>query len=815
VIRHRASIVRLTVSVLAIAWASQGSAQQASSTGPSPRQTDPAPPARAVTTNAATGVEDIVVTAQKRSERLSDVGMAITAATGDQLRLQNVRDVNGLVKIDPSFVVTESNYGAPVYSIRGINYNDYSLSAAPTVSVYQDEVPFSYPALTKAATLDMERVEILKGPQGTLYGQNATGGAVNYIAAKPTSTLSAGADATYQSYNEFDFTGFVSGPITHTLGARVAFEMDRGGGYQRSTTRDDTLGSKNIYKGRATFQWKPTDGLKASLTLNGFRDRSENRTGQVFAFIPSRPQNIANVPGLSAVTVAPDNDRATDWFSGIKPKLNETFGQVSGRVDYDLGDAVTLTYLGSYERYRQRDIAEPIGANIEQVIYNNGDVSSLFQELRLGGKLAGNKLNWLIGANYARDVVTQDQIQDSKGATPVYALYAATGKAQTAFANVARDVSVGKAIYGNLDFKVSPKLSLHAGGRYTWTDIDHGGCTRDVNGEAYAVTNYLEQALQKAAGINNFVPAVPGGCLTLGTDLTPTYLRQKLDEGNFSWRVGVDFKPLTGTLLYATVSKGYKSGSFPNITATTVSQERPVVQESLLSYEAGVKSRLFGGVAEIDGSLFYYDYRNKQVAGRAVDPFGLFGVFNLLINVPKSREYGAELGVKLRPTAGLVVNFQGTYLNSRVLGYTPGYDGFGVLTNLQGSAYPDAPRFAFLIDAQQNFGISDGLTGFVDVNYRHRSSALSALGTYGGFSSAAAPGFPAGTFTSPSTILPAYGLLGFRVGVESRDHRWHAQVFGNNVTNQYYFTHAQKFSDFVTRFAGTPATYGVSVGYRF
>lgn len=799
-IRDRKSLCQLTASVLALAVSPHAAAQSANQ--------------GAASDGSAQAVEEIIVTAQKRSQRISEVGMAITAASGDQLRLQNVRDVNGLVKIDPSFVVTESNYGAPVYSIRGVNYNDYSLSAAPTVSVYQDEVPFSYPALTKAATLDVERVEILKGPQGTLYGQNATGGAVNYIAAKPTAELSAGANLTYQSYNEVDASGFVSGPLTSTLGARVAFGFNRGGAYQRNYNRDDTLGSKEVYRGRAAFHWEPTSDLKATLTINGFRDKSENRAGQVFAFIPTRPQSIGLVPGLAQVTVAPRNNRATDWFAGVRPRLNQKFIQASGRVDYSLSDAVTLTYLGSYERYRQRDIAEPIGANVEQVIYNNGDVESVFQEVRLGGTLADTKINWLLGVNYAHDVVTEDQIQNSRGTTAIYALTVG-GKAQTSFANLARSVSESEAVYANVDFKVSDRLSFHAGGRYTKIDIDHGGCTRDVNGEAFAVTNALQVIRQQQAGVNNFVPAVANGCLTLGPAITPIYYQQQLNQDNFSWRVGVDFKPRPGTLFYATISKGYKAGSFPNITATTYTSLRPVVQESLLSYEAGVKSRLFGNFAEIDGSVFYYDYKNKQVAGRTVDPSGLFGVINLLVNVPKSREYGAELGVKLRPVTGMLINVQGTYLNSRVLGNTPGFNGFGVATNYQGSEYPDAPKFSLLVDAQQNFGISDAVTGFVGVNFRHRSRALSALATYGGFSSAAAPGFPAGTFTSPSTVLPGYELLGFRAGVETRDGRWTAQVFGNNVTNTYYLTHAQKFSDFVTRFAGTPATYGITIGYKF
>lgn len=791
--RRKKSLVGLSSSFLALTVASQAFAQQAQPTAPA---ADP-----------TTTVDDIVVTAQKRSERISDVGMAISAASGEQLIQQNIRDVNGLVRIDPSFVVTASNYGSPVYSIRGINYNDYSLAASPTVSVYQDEVPYAYPALTKTATLDIERVEVLKGPQGTLYGQNATGGAVNYIAAKPTNVFAAGVDATYQSFDEVDITGYVSGPLSDTLSARLALSSNRGGGWQKSVTRDDTLGDKDVVRGRASFLWRPTESLRASLTFTGFRDRSENRAGQVFAFIPTRPQDIFRVPGLSAVTIAPRDARATDWFSGVKPRLDQTYGQVSARIEYDLNDAMTLTYLGSYEDYRQRDIAEPIGANVQQVIYNNGDVTSNFHEVRLSGVARNDTLNWLLGANYARDEVSEDQIQDSHGTTAVYALFAATGLAQTTFANMANNLSENKAVYGNLDFKASEQLSFHVGGRYTWSSIEHGGCTRDVNGESYIVSNFLQRTLQAQAGINNYVPAVINGCITLGTDLTPTYYQETLDQENFSWRVGVDFKPRPGTLVYGTISQGYKAGSFPNITANTVTQLRPVVQEDLLAYETGVKSRLFGGFADIDASVFYYDYKDKQLAGRAVDPVGLFGVVNLLVNVPESRAYGMELGLTVRPTDGLRIKAQSTYLNTQVEGSTPGYNGFGVATNLEGSAFPDAPKWSYLLDAQQDFELTSDLTGFVGLNYRHRSSALSAMATYDGFTS--------GIYSSPPTTLPAYGVLGFRVGVESRDGHWRAQVFGENITDEYYITKAQKFSDFVTRFTGAPATYGLSIGYRY
>ena len=147
-----------------------------------------------------------------------------------------------MVRVVPGLTFARSSYGVPVYTIRGIGYYDTSLSGAPAVSVNTDEIPLPYPAMTTGAGLDVERVEVLKGPQGTLYGQNATGGAINYISAKPTKTFSAGIDATYQSFNEGIVQGFVSGPLTDTLGIRVSGRADEGGDWQRSYTRSDKIG---------------------------------------------------------------------------------------------------------------------------------------------------------------------------------------------------------------------------------------------------------------------------------------------------------------------------------------------------------------------------------------------------------------------------------------------------------------------------------------------------------------------------------------------------------------------------------------------
>ena len=184
---------------------------------------------------------DIIVTAQKRSERLRDVPVSVTAVLGDQLVKMGISSPADLEKIAPGFTYRLSQNGTPVFSIRGIGYYSESFAVGPAVTVYTDQVPLPYGRMAAGATLDLERVEVLKGPQGTLFGQNSTGGAVNYIAAKPTDEFEGGVDATYGRFNQLELGGFISGPISETLKFRLAVKSEQRGEWQKSSTRDDEL----------------------------------------------------------------------------------------------------------------------------------------------------------------------------------------------------------------------------------------------------------------------------------------------------------------------------------------------------------------------------------------------------------------------------------------------------------------------------------------------------------------------------------------------------------------------------------------------
>ena len=175
-------------------------------------------------TVSAAELEEVIVTAQKHEQSANDIGMSITSFSGKVLREQGVSETADFAIITPGLTYSDSGGGTPVYTMRGVGFNESSIQATSTVGIYNDEVVAPFPVMTAGPLMDLARVEILKGPQGTLYGRNSTGGAVNYIANKPTDTFEAGATLDYSRYNTSDIEGYLSGPLSDSVRARIAFK---------------------------------------------------------------------------------------------------------------------------------------------------------------------------------------------------------------------------------------------------------------------------------------------------------------------------------------------------------------------------------------------------------------------------------------------------------------------------------------------------------------------------------------------------------------------------------------------------------------
>ena len=753
------------------------------------------------------GIQEIVVTAQKRSEAINDVPLSITAASGEKLRDQGITNVGDLVKIVPGFNYTESAYATPVYTLRGVGFYDTSLAAKPTVSIYQDQVPLPFSIMTRGATLDLERVEVLKGPQGTLFGSNATGGAINYIAAKPTSTFKAGVDAGIQNFGEITAGSYVSGPISDTLSARVAVRTEQGGAWQRSYTRDDKLGDRNFTTGRLLLDFQPADSVRFELNLNGFIDKSDGQAAQLIGVVPLG--NPARLGDLATYPIAPANNRDADWTPEQAPRRDDWFYQASLRGDVDLSDDITLTSITSFSKYHNDADIDPDGVALRDYFYNTtGKITALSEELRLQGKSGG--LTWIIGANYAREKTYQ---QDDAGpydqSTSAYNFVdAGLGVPFFVYSQYARQKFVNKAVFANLDYDIGNRITLHGGIRYTDTKIDFAGCTADRGFALGQGIQNLLNAIRGGAGLDP-ISIAPGACVTIdASTLTAVEVQDSLDEDNVSWRAGVDFKPSKDALLYASVSKGYKSGSFPLLSASDANQFAPVKQESVTAYEIGAKLTLLNRTAQVNGAVFYYDYSNKQFKGRVVADPNIFGPLEALVNVPKSRVQGAEIQLDLAPTDGLRVSIGATYLDTKIKGSFVNYDSYGNQVDFGGSSFPYTPKYQIVIDGQYDWALGDTTGAFVGSNLSFQSDTKAVLGD--------ARDTPSAELTSRGGLTIAdYTLIDLRAGLSFDNKRYKVTAFVRNLADKYYWSNATRITDTTVRFAGRPRTYGLTVSASF
>ena len=752
-------------------------------------QTEP-PTAQAAPVIADDTTADIVVTAQKRSQTLQDVPLSVTALSGAQLVDRGITNVQDLAKVTPGLSFVESGRGVPVFSLRGVGFFDQSAGSRPTVSVYLDEAPIPFSIEAKGAAFDLERVEVLKGPQGTLFGQNATGGAINYVAAKPTSTPQGGVTASLGRFMTTDVTAFVSGPVTSTLNARLALRTAQSGDWQKSYTRDDTLGRQNFVQGRLLLDWRPVDRLKVAINVNGFHDGSDLQAGQ---FVGVRRVSTA-IPQLVAYRPAPADDRAADWDANTDYRSNNDFIQTVGRLDFEAADNLTLTFLSTYSDEKIRQFSDGDGTAITN--YNsrvNAHLTSISEELRATGQIG--KLQYIVGANYAGDKTHEFDDVIYPYSTQAGGI-AGSPTPLDQIGELLNQRFDTSSAFGDVTYQPIDLIRLHGGVRYTSAILNYNGCTVATNSNGATAFGVLNNRTRAGLGLAPLPAYNIGDCVSLDLAGNSALAVGRLAETNVSWRGGIDIKPAKDILFYGNVSRGYKQGSAPTPAATSTVQFTPVKQESLLAYEVGAKATLFHRLVQLSVAGFYYDYTDKQLLGRNVFTPNVFGALSALVNVPKSRIQGAEFQISLFPMRGLTLTGSGTYLDSKVVGNFLNYDIVGTQRNFNGSAFPYTPKWQLVFDGDYRFRLSDRLNATVGTNVSYRSSTTASFGG------------------DPRLGIDAYTLVDLRAGIESADKSWKVGVYGRNVTNQYYWSNVSAAVDSIRRYAGMPATYGVQVGYK-
>lgn len=804
--------------------------------------------AQAVTPSRGLDIEEIIVTAQKKEEGANSIPLAIATYTGEDLTALGVADTRDLGRLLPGFSYADGGFNVPIYTLRGVGFNENSQTASATVGVYVDEFNLPFPVMSKGSNLDLARVEVLKGPQGTLYGRNTTGGAINYIANKPSEEFEYGGDLSYSRFDTLAAEGFVSGPVTDTVFARLAYTTTQSGeGWQRSRTRYagsdayngktgrdpgneydrfgyDRLGEVDRDAARLSLRWEGGEQWSLNTHLSGWRDRSEPQALQVIA-IESQNAILGDFGLHPDVANYPVNDpdthdaQAADWpNNGLNFRLNDSFVSGGLRLDYQLDERHDMVLLLSAGRFESDGSFIPQSGldtvNTERNVFATSDFFNA--ELRFSGEL-GDDLFWQLGVNYSEDEVDEFQRLHHENVSIVFPVGPLGGLLGDGFALLDNRSGFGgnqtaevAAIFANTEWQFAEDWKLTLGARYTDELREFNGCSRDVDVEdnpgadqeapgaqnrGIGLANAITLISLAQAPMAGYAPgrAERGGCFTLDSETRrPGRFFGELHEDNVSGRIAVDWEFAPEKLVFLGLSRGYKSGSFPLINISDSVQYAPATQERLDAIELGTKLRLFERM-QLNASVFDYRYRDKQLVTNFRDP--IFGALPALRNAPKSSVRGAELDLKMTPFAGLFLALQASYLDTEVQEFISG-DRNGEEFDFSGKPFNYSPQWEYSVVAEYTLPLFDDYELSIggDLSYRGETNASLQK--------------------DPRFFMEDYTVINARFGFAPLAGPWKVQLWGRNITDEYYYNNVTNQLDTIGRYTAMPVVWGATISWR-
>jgi iron complex outermembrane receptor protein len=736
-------------------------------------------------------IEEIVVTARYRRENLQNTPLAITAVSGADLEKRGVGNVTDLSGQAPNLTINPggAGYGPAAFAtIRGIGMNDFSLAFEPGVAIYIDGVYEARPIGAAMDLLDLDRIEVLRGPQGTLFGQNAIGGAIRLISKKPDGSGDGYVEATYGRFNRREIKGSFDGTLVpDRLFVRVSGSSNTRDGYfkvydfacahpdlagslQPTTTaancQVDTEGDVNIQTLRGALRFVASDDLEFNIIAD-YQNQHQKQPADKLGVIATTGDNAGYTPIWNQTVAIPlygipyDNRFVTDspfssynnYRSAITgldyPNRNniEQYG-VSGTIDWSLGDHIKLKSITAYRHYLAEFGVNSSGSPLAINLTDEHDPHRQFsQEVTLSGD--AGPLEWTLGGYY------YDGHDGDYGTAEVYpptiiAFYFDDEQSQT-----------NKAAFVHGVFHATDKLSLTGGIRYT---------------DEKKSISILRRSL------------IDDQLLFPVTDLSE-------HDKKWSPMANIAYQWTPDVMTYVQVATGFRGGGFsprPN----DQTQIKSFGPESLTSYEAGFKTSLFDRKVRLNGAVFYSKYKGIQLPSLYVDNNGI--IATVTQNVGKAHIAGAELELEARPVAGLELNANVGYLHYKNddLGAAAGVGGGPTLDTVP----PRTPKFNFSAGAQYEFLTGGGwsITPRMDVTYQSK--------VY---------------FNSSNTQFASqdgYALVNARVTFATPDGKWSLAVFGTNLTDKVYSTGAL---DLIDGFGtgelsiAPPREWGVSVRRSF
>ncbi|MDH7972084.1 TonB-dependent receptor [Sphingomonas sp. AR_OL41] len=745
---------------MASAWLASSALVTGLWAAPAFAQQQPAPAPAADTAAADQGqVADIVVTATRREESAQRVPVAITALSGADLRARGISNTDDLKFQVPGLQIYSSQVGVTNYTIRGLgNANNRSATADGAVGVFVNEAYIGRSFLVNTDFMDIERVEVLRGPQGTLFGRNTIGGAISFYSTKPGPETRAGGEVTVGNYNSRDAGAYVSGQLAENVYAKVAFTTRNHDGYNFNTTTQTAIEDQRMTGVSAALRVTPTSDLDITLNLDTTVQRG---TGSWWIDWVRGPYSGAPYANPRRGNGANDNG-----FGNV----NNTGGSLNINWNTPIGNLTSVTAyregkLDSRSPSTGTMPAPPgppdVNGPLSGILFTQEDdyrTHQYSQELRLASS-GTSAFKWLLGAYYYHERSNHTAIVD-------YQFNNYYG-----YAGRARYDSTGTtdafALFGNLSYNITDKLKLQAGLRWS---SDHKAFTETPTGQSYGAgftVNGVHVATFNAAGKRTFQAATP----------------------SFT----INYQAAPSVFLYATVSQGFKSGGFNDVSDEKAAAETAYLPEKVWNYEAGFKADLFGHHARLNLSVFRLNYTNLQVS--EVIPAYLNGP-NIVVtaNAGKTHNQGVEAEFQVNPVRGLQFYGNFSYQESNVDELSMVVS--GVAINQSGHKLPLVPKTKWMLGSAYTLGLG----GTMEATLR---GAYSKTSSYYGYIT-----------NNPLELVPPQSNLTASLLLGPHNGRWNIELWGKNLENKLNIS--QLFQIFGASYAkvGVPRTYGVTARFK-
>jgi iron complex outermembrane receptor protein len=774
----------LLAGVAGLAITTPGFAQTAEQASGEAQQQPPAPEATGAANDEGqdTATGEIVVTARRTEENVQRVPSSVSVFNERTLDRIQATDTTGLQGAVPNLNIVQGrgSSNATNIFIRGIGQPDALQTFDPAVGVYVDDVYLSRIRGNQLDLLDLERIEVLRGPQGTLYGKNTIGGAIKFVTRKPGLDFRANASLGLGSYNQIEFKGAVSGPLGATVAAGFSFIRSVRDGFVEDRGDDREYNDKDTIGGRAALAFTPTDRLRFDVTADYAHDDAKLNTGAP----------INDILNLFTPTVEVPLERDSDDYDytvrttpGLPNSTKMTHWGLSGTAAYDVNDALTLKSITAYRKLKTEDYVD-IDATEAEV----GDVlvdvhqKQVSQEFQL--TYTSDRLTGVAGLYYLKEDITSHQeafADDLVNLAAFRGIFPDALLGPSNFPTFLRTVdddleTESLAAYANASFAVTDALRLSAGVRWTREEKDYFRTT-----STFSTSPLL-------------------------TSLAPFEFDRKDKWSDVSPMASIDYRFSPSTMAYLRYAKGFKSGGF-NGRANEVGSSTTYDPETVDSLEAGFKTSINRRL-RFNAAVFHNNYKDFQARVSELDestvpPTPLLSV----LNAGKLRIRGAEVEAAWTPVPELLIDTQIGYLDAE-------YKEFVDLrfTNFKGSrAFQDpafAPKWTMRFGAQYAVGL--GESGAITIGGQARYRSRHALSVDN-------------TFTNSETEIEGlfqkgYWLADARVVWENASKRYSVGVYANNLFDKLYKTDGQEFSsigNIRTVYFGAPQTFTLRLTARY